>query len=182
MDNDEILNSLFNGRSGGKQGKLYKIVSKNTKKFFVCSGYGDPNKILQTHIENSRVFEELKCHYYASHEIIKHNDVTVELIAVIPVKNLDELKEYELEYILEHQTNCVNILDPRDNRTIIARNPDKVRRDIDKRAKELDEMIENATAEYVNEGMDYDEAKALVRQERVQRMNEIRKEVKGYFD
>jgi hypothetical protein len=180
MDNDNIINKLFSSSSRTKEGKIFKIVSQNTKKFYICSGY-DENKILLTNIQNAKIFEELKSYYYASYEIIKYNDVSIETVSTIPVKNLDELKEYELEYILEHQNNCVNIFDPRDGTTIISKNPDKTKKDIEKRAKQLDDIIESATLKYVNDGMDYNDAKHLVRKERTSRMDIIREEVKSYF-
>ena len=90
------------------QGKIYKIISKNTDKIYIGGTTNKLSKRLSNHknrYNNYVLFNGKK--YISSFEIIKHGDSQIVLLCDFPCSTKTELTTKEGEYIRE--LDCVNI-------------------------------------------------------------------------
>jgi hypothetical protein len=85
-----------------QQGYIYKIVSKQTDKYYVGSTTHPLSVRLYYHYKNKDKSN------ITSKQILQYEDATIELIEIVSFDNVCELREKEKEYIINHKEECVN--------------------------------------------------------------------------
>ena len=83
-------------------GKIYKIKSNQTEKFYIGSTINDLKLRLIQHKTHYKCFQEGKGNFLASFEIIIFNDVCIELIEKFPCNSKKELVKREGEIIKQY--------------------------------------------------------------------------------
>lgn len=113
-------------------GKIYKIVSKNTNKIYIGSTYVSLEDRLKKHINDYENYKICKQNYISSFEILKHNEFNIELIEELGCINRQELCKKESEYINNNISICVNIQVPITKKLLYDNSEEKEKRRIDK--------------------------------------------------
>ena len=83
-------------------GKIYKIKSNQTEKFYIGSTINELKKRLIEHKSLYKCFQEGKGNFVASFEIIIFNDVSIELIEKFSCNSKKELVKREGEIIKQY--------------------------------------------------------------------------------
>ena len=83
-------------------GKIYKIKSNQTEKFYIGSTINELKKRLIEHKSLYKCFQEGKGNFVASFEIIIFNDVSIELIEKFSCNSKKELLKREGEIIKQY--------------------------------------------------------------------------------
>ena len=83
-------------------GKIYKIKSNQTEKFYIGSTINDLKLRLIQHKTHYKCFQEGKRNFVASFEIIIFNDVSIELIEKFSCNSKKELLKREGEIIKQY--------------------------------------------------------------------------------
>ena len=83
-------------------GKIYKIKSNQTEKFYIGSTINDLKLRLIQHKTHYKCFQEGKGNFVASFEIIIFNDVSIELIEKFSCNSKKELLKREGEIIKQY--------------------------------------------------------------------------------
>ena len=90
-----------------KTGRIYKISSPQTDNVYIGSTTQDIHKRLQQHIKDYRQYQNGKKYYISSFEIVKYDDVIIEVIEEIEYINKNKLLDRE-RYFIESIENIVN--------------------------------------------------------------------------
>ena len=145
--------------------KIYKLTSSQTDKVYIGSTTQTLTKRLSKHKSNFKRWKNGKYSYTSSYELIKYDDVYIELLELCPCSNKMELCRREGKMILDN--NCVNKhvagRTKKESATIYRhKNKEKIK----ERKKEYVEANKEKIKEYKKE---YDEANK-------ERLKERRKE------
>lgn len=89
-------------------GKIYKIISENTEKYYIGSTTQPLSKRFSDHKSNYKMFQNSKYHNYSSFDIIKENDCKIVLIEDYPCENKNQLESRERYWIDKYKDNIVN--------------------------------------------------------------------------
>jgi len=98
-----IINDLNNKY---QDGKIYKIICRETGKIYVGSTIKSLKRRLSCHKSSYNSYLNDKYHYITSFEILKNGNYFIELICNASCTSKDELNSVEGEYIRE--LKCVN--------------------------------------------------------------------------
>ncbi|QKF94250.1 GIY-YIg endonuclease [Fadolivirus algeromassiliense] len=101
-------------------GKIYKIISKNSNECYIGSTTDQLNKRFACHLSNYKMFNTKNIRYCKSIEIIKCGNPEIVLIENFPCNNEYELRTREL-YFINNTENCINELTPIKNTPKINR-------------------------------------------------------------
>lgn len=85
-----------------QEGYIYKIVSKQTDKYYI----GSTTKPLAVRLYYH--YKDKKRSNITSKQILCYEDATIELIETIIFDNIKELRQKEKDYICQNKENCVN--------------------------------------------------------------------------
>jgi len=88
------------------QGKIYKLTSSQTDKVYIGSTTRTLTKRLSQHKSSFKRWKNGKYSYTSSYELIKYDDVYIELLELCPCESRKELEKEEGKLIIEN--NCVN--------------------------------------------------------------------------
>ena len=100
----EIINKFENG-------KIYKIYSKKTDKYYIGSTCLDLNKRFVAHKSKYNEYQKGGS-YLSSFEILKFNDAKISLLLNYKCNTQQDLEKKEAEFIFQNIDYCVNILIP----------------------------------------------------------------------
>jgi hypothetical protein len=89
-------------------GKIYKIVSKSSEKYYIGSTCGTLKKRLSLHINNYKRYLKTKKGYISAFDLLINNDCDIELIENINCSNKFELLKKEGEQIKLNKDNIIN--------------------------------------------------------------------------
>ena len=89
------------------KGKIYKLCSNQTDQIYIGSTTQELSKRFQSHKGNYSLYLKDKYQYISSFEIIKFDDVYIELIQEYPCESKTELEKYEGQ-IIKNTINCIN--------------------------------------------------------------------------
>ena len=89
-----------------QNGKIYVIRSFQTEDIYIGSTTEKISVRLSKHKVKYKLWLEGKAHYYTSFEILKYDDVYIELLEKYPCDDKMELNKKEGEYI--RSMSCVN--------------------------------------------------------------------------
>jgi hypothetical protein len=89
-----------------KNGKIYTIRSYQTDDIYIGSTLQTLTKRLSKHKDSFKNWKNGKYHYVSSFELIKYDDVYIELIELFPCSSKMELNRREGELI--RSMDCVN--------------------------------------------------------------------------
>jgi len=89
-----------------KNGKIYKIVCKETGKVYIGSTKKSLNRRLQEHKQDYKRYCEEKKNYITSFEIFKKNNYEIVLIEEYPCDSRQQLETRERYYI--ENCECIN--------------------------------------------------------------------------
>lgn len=115
------------------QGKIYKIISDETKYIYIGSTTMTLNERLRLHKKEYKH----KISGKSVRQILQYNDVKIELIENYPCESKLELLQQEQYYILQNRKICVNInnawVDKKEyNRQHRKKNPDMYKKNVQK--------------------------------------------------
>ncbi len=88
-------------------GKIYKIISNLTEQVYIGSTVLSLAKRKANHKYNYKRYQEGKCNYTTSFELIKLGDIDIILIEKYCCLNKEELLKRE-RYFIENSKNCIN--------------------------------------------------------------------------
>ena len=107
-------------------GYIYSIRSYHTELFYIGSTFGTLRQRLFKHKQNFKRFNLQKYAYISSYEIIKYDDVFIELVKTYENVNKMELRKFEGEHI--RQNKCVNkMIAGRTRKEYRENNQDKIK-------------------------------------------------------
>lgn len=89
------------------KGKIYKLCSNQTDKVYIGSTVQELEERLRKHQVHYKRFLENKTCYISSFEIVKYEDVYIELIEEYPCNSKEELEKQEGQ-IIKNTNNYVN--------------------------------------------------------------------------
>jgi Uri superfamily endonuclease len=89
-----------------KNSKIYAIRSNQTDKIYIGSTINELSKRLSRHKKDFKNWKNGKQNYVTSYELIKYDDVYIELLEKYPCKNRMELCRREGKLI--KSMDCVN--------------------------------------------------------------------------
>ena len=89
-----------------KNGKIYSIRSPQTDQIYIGSTCSPLSKRLNQHKTNYKRYLNEKHYFVSSFDIIKFDDVYIELLEECPCENREQLRKREGELI--RINNCVN--------------------------------------------------------------------------
>ena len=112
-------------------GKIYTIRSHMTDKYYIGSSCLPLHKRLYHHKQHYNKWLDNKHNYITSYEILKYDDVYIELLEEFKCNNKMELLKREGELIIEHKNNIVNIIIP--NRYKKEQNQENYKKNRDER-------------------------------------------------
>ena len=82
-----------------ENGKIYKIVSKQTPYIYIGSTHQPITNRLSGHKSQYKLWKNGKCAYLTSFKIVQYDDVEIILIENYPCNNKEELEIREKYYI-----------------------------------------------------------------------------------
>jgi len=91
-----------------EEGKIYKLVSKNTNQIYIGSTINSLSSRLSQHVHHYRLYKLGKYNYLTSFIILDAGDYSVELIEKYPCSGIKELNVREGQIMLENPDICVN--------------------------------------------------------------------------
>jgi predicted GIY-YIG superfamily endonuclease len=92
-----------------KHGKIYKLQSKHTNKFYIGSTTKTLKQRLQAHRSDyQRYNKDKKGNYQSSFEILKYMDCTIELLENAPCSTKAQLQQRKDGLIAKHELSVVN--------------------------------------------------------------------------
>lgn len=89
------------------KGKIYKLCSNQTDNVYIGSTTQELDKRLNGHKSDYKKYLDKTQHYISSIEIVKYDDVYIELIEEYPCESKKELEKQEGQ-IIKNTTNCIN--------------------------------------------------------------------------
>ena len=105
--------------------KIYKIISPSTDVVYIGSTITPLYKRLQYHKANYKHYLNGKCNYVTSFELVKYDDVYIELICDYPCNSKKELERKEGE--IQREMDCINkIIAGRTKKEWCDENKDKI--------------------------------------------------------
>ena len=109
------------------KGKIYTIRSNQTNLYYIGSTTQDLYKRLYEHKKDYKLFNNEKKNYITSYEIVKYDDVYIELLEIFKCENKNELNKREGELIRQYKDNVVNKYIPnRTSKEYYQDNQDKI--------------------------------------------------------
>lgn len=92
-----------------KHGKIYKLHSKYTDKFYIGSTTKTLQQRLQAHRSDYQQYKEhQKGNYQSSFEILKYKDCRIELLEAYPCTTKSQLRKRKHELLTNHKADIVN--------------------------------------------------------------------------
>ena len=91
-------------------GKIYKIVSPSTCRFFIGSTSSTIENCFQQHLKCYSDYLQYPYHFpiLNSFEILKYNNARIELIVAQTIKTSHQLHALEYEYVKKMDVNCIH--------------------------------------------------------------------------
>lgn len=93
-----------------KNGKIYKITSNQTEKWYIGSSTQKLYDRIANHRANYKLWQNNpdKYDFVTSYDIIKYDDHKIELIEEYPCNTKQELRQRENYYLALYKNICVN--------------------------------------------------------------------------
>jgi hypothetical protein len=122
-------------------GKIYKIISKNSDKIYIGSTYKLLKDRLLEHEIDYNNYKLCKYNYVSSYEVLKYGDYAIKLIEDLGSVDRKALESKESIYIKQNINTCVNIQDPQTKVSMYDNSIDKKKRNDDRKKFLIGDII-----------------------------------------